>query len=124
MKTAADIASTLNLDPEWFALNDDRASIEQELVRIAKDAIEADRVELKSALERSDAVPGFRAHPLATADALIDAYDVFTGPDISVFIDAWNNFTAGIDFPCPENPTGLHQVTDGSCNLCGDKNRA
>lgn len=29
----------------------------------------------------------------------------------------------GQDQPCPQDPSGIHQVTDGSCDLCGSKNR-
>jgi hypothetical protein len=80
--------------------------------------------ELRITVSKPDAIPGIRPYPLATVDALIDAYEAFDGHDISVFVDAWNDYTAGLDFPCPEHPAGLHQVTDGSCDLCGDKNRS
>lgn len=79
--------------------------------------------ELRAAVSKPDAIPGIREFPLATVDALIEAYEAFDGSDPSTFIDAWNDYTAGLDFPCPEHPAGLHQVTDGSCDLCGDKNR-
>lgn len=95
-----------------------------QLQEIITRALTEDRKQIREALERPDAVPGFRAFPLATVDALIDAYERFDGADPAVFVDAWNDYTAGLDFPCPEHPAGLHQVTDGSCDLCGDKNRS
>lgn len=113
MKTPEQIADSLgiNWDCEYVPTRDD-------IIR----AIDLDRAQIRNALERPEAVPGFRPFPLATVDALIEAYEAFDG-DLDGFIDAWNDYTAGLDFPCPEHPTGLHQVTDGSCDLCGDKNR-
>lgn len=95
-----------------------------QLVELIENAIEVDRAQVREALAQPHAVPGFRPFQPATVDTLIDSYEVFDGDDLSVFIDAWNDYTAGIDFPCPETPSGSHQVSDGSCDLCGDKNRS
>lgn len=90
---------------------------------LVKKSIGEDRAQLRAVLAQSLAVPGFRPFPLATVDALLEAYEQFSGEDASVFVDSWNDYTAGLDFPCPYSPAGIHQVTDGSCDLCGDKNR-
>ncbi|WP_026820027.1 hypothetical protein [Arthrobacter castelli] len=89
---------------------------------LIEEAVEADRQQIRKSLDTFDAVPGFRPFPLATVDALIEAYEAFDG-DVDGFISAWNDYTAGLDFPCPEDPAGIHDVTYGSCDQCGDKNR-
>jgi hypothetical protein len=53
----------------------------------------------------------------------VEAYESYDGDDVGNFIAQWEQYLAGHDFPCKETPTGLHQVTDGSCDMCGDKNR-
>lgn len=85
--------------------------------------VEKAREELRSALDGSAAVPGFREYPLATVDALLDAYRVFDG-DENDFVSAWNDYTAGKNFPCPAADDGLHEVVDGVCQLCDDTNRS
>lgn len=114
MKSPKQIADSLGIDGEceYIPTVDDTIR-----------AIEMDRAQIRKALAQPMAVPGFRPFPLATVDALIDAYEAFDGNDVSVFVDAWNDYTVGLDFPCPEHPAGLHQVASGSCDLCGDKNR-
>lgn len=108
---------------EGFTRAQAESDIDADEIRgLIEEAITADRAQLRAALEQPHAVPGFRPYPLATVDALIDAYDSFDG-DVAVFVDAWNDYTAGLDFPCPKHPAGIHQVADGSCDLCGDKNR-
>lgn len=77
---------------------------------------------LAEKLRDSGPVPGIRPYRLATVDELIDAYEAYDG-DLGFFITAWNDYTAGHDFPCPESEDGIHYVTDGSCDGCGDKNR-
>lgn len=86
------------------------------------EAVEADREQIRQALQHPQAVPGFRPFPLATVDALIEAYEAFDG-DVDGFISSWNDYTAGLDFPCPSDPAGIHEVTHASCDQCGDKNR-
>ncbi|MDL5351149.1 hypothetical protein [Microbacterium sp. zg-YB36] len=90
---------------------------------IAVAAIEADRAQLREALASAGPVPGIRPYRLATVDELLQAWDEYRG-DETAFVDAWNAYTAGEDFPCPEAFGGVHEVTDGSCDACGDKNRA
>ena len=53
----------------------------------------------------------------------VDAYERYEGDNVDVFITMWQGYLAGEDYPCPESPTGIHQVTYGSCDNCGDKNR-
>ena len=53
---------------------------------------------------------------------LIEAWESLDG-DVDAFISAWASYADGVDSPCPEAGDGLHQVTDGSCDLCGSKNR-
>lgn len=84
-------------------------------------ALEA-RSELLDAVQGSEAIPGVRPYRLATVDELLDAWEAFNG-DVDGFITAWNDYTEGKDFPCPNVAHGVHDVTDGSCNNCGSKNR-
>lgn len=58
-----------------------------------------------------------------TASEIVDAWEAFDGDDVSHFTHTWDSYIAGTDFPCPGQPDGLHDVTDGSCNGCGDNNR-
>lgn len=90
---------------------------------VAKRAAKATLDEVAQALKSDQPIPGIRAYRLATVDELIDAWDAFDGDDVSTFIDAWNAYTAGEDFACPQSADGIHWVTDGSCDNCGDKNR-
>lgn len=115
MKTPEEIIGSLELDPEWFALNEDRDSIEDELRKIAVNAINVDRAQ-----REPEPRPSYKP---ATINALIEAWEAFGYDDVSVFIHHWEKYLAGYDFPCPKHPAGIHQVTDGSCDLCGDKNR-
>lgn len=82
---------------------------------------------LVTEVQGSQPIPGIRPYRLATVDELLDAWSEFDSNfeslDVSAFITAWNDYTEGKDFPCPEAKDGLHYVTDGSCNYCGDKNR-
>lgn len=121
LKTPAQI-----IDELWRRQHSQSAeACENEIRGLVIDAIEVDRQQISKALARPDTVPGFRPFPLATVDALIDAYAEWDG-EVDVFVDAWNNYTAGLDLPCPEHPSGIHStylVDDGSCDFCGDKNR-
>ena len=67
------------------------------------------------------AEPAEPALALSVLD-LIRAYEEWT-EDLDVFAYHWEKFLTGQDRPCPQNPSGIHQVTDGSCDLCGSKNR-
>lgn len=56
---------------------------------------------------------------------MLDAYAQWDG-EVDTFILAWENYLAGTDTPCPNEPSGVHStylVDDGSCNYCGEKNR-
>jgi|TARA_R100000482_G_scaffold124710_2_gene78566 hypothetical protein len=88
-------------------------------------AVESDRAQLREAIRSDRPIPGLRPYRLATVDELLNAWDQFDSysGDVSEFVDAWNNYTAGLDFACPDSPDGLHAVTGGSCDNCGDKNR-
>ncbi|MDD4865585.1 MAG: hypothetical protein PHQ28_00145 [Mycobacterium sp.] len=59
----------------------------------------------------------------ATLFDCIEAYDSYDGDNVDYFIRTWEKILAGEEFPCPATADGLHQVTDGSCDMCGDKNR-
>lgn len=58
-----------------------------------------------------------------TTNDILNAYDAFDGEDVGTFTGAWDDYLAGRDTPCPERADGLHQVTEGSCDMCGSKNR-
>jgi len=60
---------------------------------------------------------------ISTSD-VVNAWERFDGDNVDTFFWWWDLYLAGKDFPCPESPSGIHQVTDGSCDLCGDKNRS
>ena len=53
---------------------------------------------------------------------IIEAWEAFDGDDVSTFFLEWDGYLAGDDEPCGESADGLHQVSDGSCDLCGSKN--
>ncbi|RZT66372.1 hypothetical protein [Leucobacter luti] len=69
------------------------------------------------------------AFPSAPVSSLIDAYAAYNG-EVDTFVLAWGRYTAGQDFPCPEEPSGIHSdyysnsAADGSCDYCGDRNRS
>lgn len=52
-----------------------------------------------------------------------EAYEAYDGDDVGTFIHTWEDYLAGEDEPCPATDDGLHQVTSGSCDQCGSKNR-
>jgi hypothetical protein len=59
---------------------------------------------------------------------IIDAYEEFDGDDLGAWQEAWDRYLAGTDTPCRSVDgeiygDGIHQVTDGSCDRCGAKNR-
>ena len=54
---------------------------------------------------------------------MIEAYEAYDGQDVDAFIAAWTEYLTGADSPCPETADGLHEVTEGSCDQCGSKNR-
>lgn len=94
--------------------------------RLIRSAIEADRRQLAKALEESGPVPGNRSFARPSVSELIDAYAAWDG-EVDTFVLAWDNCFAGIEFPCPGHPAGVHStylVDDGSCDYCGDKNRS
>jgi len=49
---------------------------------------------------------------------LADAFESYDG-DVDGFISAWQSGDR-----CPETQHGVHQVSDGSCDMCGAKNFA
>ncbi|MEB3022985.1 hypothetical protein [[Mycobacterium] crassicus] len=59
----------------------------------------------------------------ATLFQFVEAYEAYEGDDVGSFIVAWEGYLAGSDWPCPQSKDGLHRVTEGSCDQCGDKNR-
>ena len=70
------------------------------------------------------------AEPAVPVLDVIKAYEQWIGgryplwsKNFDVFADAWSRYLTGRDVPCPDDPCGLHQVSDGSCDLCGSKNR-
>ncbi|MGP5288492.1 hypothetical protein ACTXL6_00355 [Brachybacterium tyrofermentans] len=93
----------------------------------AVSVIRTDSAQLATALRGTAAVAGLRPFPRATVSALLDAYAKWDG-EVDTFCLAWDNYTAGLDFPCPGIEHGVHStylvvVSDGSCDFCGDKNR-
>ena len=107
-----------------------RAQVESDIdaddIRLLIDeAIANNRAQIAAALRDTDAVPGIRPFPRASVSALIDTYAEWDG-EVDTFALAWENYTAGLDTPCPEHPAGIHStylVEDGSCEYCGEKNR-
>lgn len=70
--------------------------------------------------------------PAVAVEELIEAWEAFDADvprssshslDVSVFFEAWGRYLTGRDTPCPNVAHGVHDVTDGSCNNCGSKNR-
>lgn len=57
-------------------------------------------------------------------DRFVEAYVSYHDDNMAFFIHEWSNYLAGVDTPCPETDDGLHQVTSGSCDMCGSKNRS
>lgn len=100
-------------------------TVENEVRGIIADAIRADRMHIRAAVDSPQAVPDIRPYPVASISALLDAYDKWNG-EVDTFCLAWQAYTSGQDFPCPEHPAGVHSTylkDDGSCDFCGDKNR-
>lgn len=60
---------------------------------------------------------------MITTRDIVEAWEAMTYEDVSYFEDSWDRYLAGEDEPCSEAATGLHQVSNGSCDLCGSKNR-
>ncbi|WP_394941160.1 hypothetical protein [Psychromicrobium sp. YIM B11713] len=97
-----------------------------DICELIEEGIAKDHAQLREALHSSDAVPGIRLFSRTSVSALIDAYVEWDG-EVDTFVLAWENYTAGLDFPCPQNPAGIHSTYltyDGSCDFCGDKNRS
>lgn len=65
------------------------------------------------------------AQPRPTLHNFVEAYERYTGDDVDGFVLIWRDYLEGTDTPCPDNPSGdgMHAVTSGSCDYCGDKNR-
>lgn len=80
----------------------------QNAVAIARSAILTDRKQIRE---------------LGLLNRFVEAYEAFDGDDLSVLLHAWEDYFAGEDEPCSGRADGLHQVTDGSCDMCGSKNR-
>ncbi|AOE43844.1 hypothetical protein SEA_SPEEDDEMON_1530 [Gordonia phage SpeedDemon] len=61
---------------------------------------------------------------MATLNDFVEAYEAYDGDNVGTLIHMWERFyLPGIETPCPDLRTGgLHQITDGSCDLCGAKN--
>ena len=97
--------------------------LDNSLHQVATEAASTMRKQIVEALAQPGPIPGIRAYRLATVDELLEAAEAHGDFHDPEFIDAWNAYTAGEDFPCPNAQNGLHVVTDGSCDLCGDKNR-
>lgn len=112
---------------EGFTRAQAESDIDADDIRLLiEEAVKADRQQICRAMESSEAVPDLRSFPRASVSALIDAYAEWDD-EVDTFTVAWENYTAGIDFPCPEHPAGIHStylVDDGSCDFCGDKNRS
>lgn len=102
----------------WLDGND-LASILQET---ARDAVLADRAQIHEALQTGQAVPGIRTDAVPSVSALIDAYAAYDG-EVDTFVHEWQGYFEGRDTPCPDSDDGLHYVTSGSCDMCGDNNR-
>lgn len=51
-----------------------------------------------------------------------EAYVAYDG-EVDTFVHNWQGYIQDEDFPCPDSLDGLHYVTSGSCDMCGDKNR-
>lgn len=77
-------------------------------VSIARSAVLTDRGQIRQ---------------LGLLSRFVEAYEAYDGDDVSAFIHAWEDYFSGQDEPCPETDDGLHQVTSGSCDQCGAKNR-
>ena len=111
---------------EGFTRAQAESDIDADDIRLLIDeAIANDRAQIAAALRDTDAVPGIRPFPRASVSALIDAYAEWDG-EVDTFALAWENYTAGLDTPCPEHPAAIHStylVEDGSCEYCGEKNR-
>lgn len=60
---------------------------------------------------------------LGLLSRFIEAYEAYDGQDLGFFLHIWEGYLAGEDEPCPETDDGLHEVTAGSCDQCGSKNR-
>lgn len=111
---------------EGFTRAQAESDIDADDIRLLiQEAIKADRKQISRELASTRAVPGIRSFDRTGVSDLLDAYAEWDG-DVDVFVAAWDNHTAGIDFPCPEVPHGVHSTylrDDGSCDDCGDKNR-
>jgi len=85
---------------------------------------EADENDLIALIERAR-----KTKPTITTSDVLNAYAAFDGDNVAVFTEAWDKFLAGEDEPCRGGQyndiigDGLHNVTDGSCDECGAKNR-
>lgn len=78
-------------------------------VSIARSAIVADRKQIRE---------------LGLLGQFVKAYEAFDGDDVGQFTHDWEDYLSGLDEPCPQTADGLHQVTHGSCDQCGSKNRS
>ena len=98
------------------------ADLSAVMQQVAETAIMADRLQVREALTKSDAIAGIRSFPLISANDLIEAYVAYDG-EVDTFVHTWQGYIQDEDFPCPDSLDGLHYVTSGSCDMCGDKNR-
>lgn len=92
---------------------------------LAEASIQINNDQIAAALRGSDAISDIRPFARASISQLIDAYAEWDG-EVDTFVAAWENYTTGLDFPCPDIPHGVHSTyltDDGSCDFCGDKNR-
>lgn len=80
----------------------------QNAVSIARSAVLTDRGQIRR---------------LGLLSRFVEAYEAYDGDDVGTFIHVWEDYFAGEDEPCPEAADGLHQITAGSCDQCGSRNR-
>lgn len=103
------------------------------IFRWVERAVREARLDVMLALRRDRGrIPGIRTFPVPPVEDLLEAWEAFDSElprssshsiDADVFFEAWNRYMLGHDFPCPESADGLHTVTCGSCDSCGDDNR-
>lgn len=65
-----------------------------------------------------------RAQHSITTSQILNAYDDFQGEDVGIFTTIWDVYLRGEMEPCKDAADGIHQITSGSCDICGGKNFA
>lgn len=109
---------------EGFTRAQAESDIDADDIRLLiEEAVYADHEQIRAALTSGRAVPGIRSFAMPSVSSLLDAWEAFDGDDASTFTETWDSYLRGEDFPCPDCSDGLHRVTSGSCDACGDKNR-